>query len=524
MRTDNIVIVGGGTAGWMTAASLCSAFPNKKITVIESADVPTVGVGESTLGQINGWMKSIGLKEEDFVRDTDASFKMSIKFTDWAGKGSGHFHYPFGVPYEKNSHFGIFDWYVRKMEDPSIPATDFAASFNPAVHLCDAGTIDTKNKMPSWNYDSDVAYHFDAAKFGIWLREKYCKPRGVNHIVGTINENVITNDAGVDYVELTTGEIIKADLYVDCTGWKSLLLGRTLNVPFNSYSEMLPNDSAWACRLPYSNKKVELEAATNCTALGHGWVWNIPLWSRTGTGYVYSSKYISDEDALEEFKQYLLNDRTVGGIPATATKETIDKLEFKKIKMRVGLHEEIFCKNVVAIGLSAGFIEPLESNGLFTVHEFLHKLIVTLHREEIGEVDRVGFNMVARDQFNAFAEFVAMHYMINTRTDTKYWKDARERAIKVEKGGNLYNIIRERHSNRFWTFGTGGIVYIAAGLGYSPVTPYDKIMSDLYVTQDPSLRLSNANYKGMDINKKLWSGIAKDCTPFYDYVKTKHEG
>lgn len=526
MRTDSIVIVGGGTAGWMTAASLCNAFPNKKISLIESADVPTVGVGESTLGHINTWLHSIGVHEDDFMKDTDASLKLSIKFTDWAGKNTGHFHYPFGFPYQENSKFGLFDWFVRKMKDPSIPNTDFAETYNPAVHLCDMGKVDTQSKMPNWSYKHDVAYHFDAAKFGIWLREKYCKPRGVNHIVGTINEEVKTNDAGVEYVELTTGEKIHADLYIDCTGWKSLLLGKALKVPFNSYSHRLPNDSAWACRLPYTNKELELEGATNCTALGNGWVWNIPLWSRTGTGYVYSSKYISDDAALEEFKLYLLNDRTVNGKPAIVTKETIEALEFKKIKMRVGIHERVFHKNVAAIGLAAGFIEPLESNGLYTVHEFLHKLIKTISRDDIGYVDRAGYNMVAINNFKAFADFVAMHYMVSQRSDTKYWRDAKEREVNLgTEYDEMYQNVFHFHQKKFLSHtDDGGLVYIAAGLNWNPVCEYDERLSLENPNRNREDDLVHVKFDYMDNNKKLWSNIAKDCTSLYEHIKSKHEG
>jgi tryptophan halogenase len=169
---------------------------------------------------------------------------------------------------------------------------------------------------------------------------------------------------------------------------------------------MLPNNSAWATRIPYKNKEKELVGYTNCTAIENGWVWNIPLWSRIGTGYVYSDKFVSDEDALKEFQKYL------------GTKE----LEFKNIKMRVGLHNRLWVKNVVAIGLSAGFIEPLESNGLFTVHEFLMILLRNIQRDKFSQFDRDSYNYQAKHLFRNFAEFVALHYALSHRNDTEYWK------------------------------------------------------------------------------------------------------
>ena len=330
MKTDKIVVVGGGSAGWMTAATLIKNFPNKKICVIESKDVPIVGVGESTLGQINEWLYTLGINEDDFMKDCDASLKLSIKFTDWGGKGTGAFHYPFGDPWAVGTKFGLNDWFIKKTMYPDTPTSDFVDCFYPAMPLVYQNKVikNENNELPGFRYLSDVAYHFDATKFGAWLRDKFCIPRGVKHIVGTIKEEITTDDTGVQYLELTTGEKITADLYIDCTGWKSLLL-KSLNVPFESYADILPNNAAWATRVPYTDKIKELEGYTNCTAIQNGWVWNIPLWSRIGTGYVFSDKYISKEDALEEFKDYLKNDREVR-IP----EEVVDKLEFKFISMR----------------------------------------------------------------------------------------------------------------------------------------------------------------------------------------------
>ena len=169
---------------------------------------------------------------------------------------------------------------------------------------------------------------------------------------------------------------------------------------------MLPNNSAWATRIPYTNKKKELNLYTNCTAYNNGWIWNIPLWSRMGTGYVYSDKFISDDDALKEFKTYLGK----------------RDLDFKKIKMRVGIQKRLWVKNVVAIGLSAGFIEPLESNGLYSVHEFLFHLSRTLRRDVVTQYEKDAFSFACKHAFYVFAEFVAMHYALSQRTDTPYWK------------------------------------------------------------------------------------------------------
>ena len=475
MKTNNIVIVGGGSAGWMAAASLIKAFPNKSISVIESADVPTIGVGESTLGSIRRWTRFIGLNETEFFPYTDASLKLSIKFTNFYKKDAGSFHYPFGRPYWVDINRNCFnDWQYKKYFYPETPIADFVQTLFPAAALFENNkfSMNEHGEFDNFNPETDTAYHFDATKFANWLREKYCIPAGVTHIVGTV-KHIVTNNAGIEKLILSDGNEIVADLFVDCTGFKSLLLGDSLQEPFESYTDMLPNNKAWACRLPYKNKSKELEGFTNCTAIGNGWCWNIPLWSRIGTGYVYSDKFVSKEDALDEFKQYLMSDKLV--IPRT--REEVDSLEYKEITMRVGIHSRTFVKNVVAIGLSAGFIEPLESNGLFSVHEFLFKLIDILERGPINQFDRDMYNVAVREQFDSFAKFVALHYALSHRDDTAYWQAIQDKSFSDKHGDPYFPYVgkTDEFANMKWRYmdqwghpknDNKGIVYISTGMNF----------------------------------------------------------
>ena len=309
---QKIVIVGVGSAGWMTAAALVKAFPEKDILVVESPDFAILGVGESTLGGINGYCKYLGIDEKDFMTYTDASYKMSIKFTDFYEKNSGAFHYPFGEPFVKDTHDGMHDWFYKKYFYPDTPIEDFVRCYFPSAALFEQNkfALNKYQQFDNYNPDWDVAYHFDATKFGLWLKERYCLPRGVRLITDTVS-HVNVSETGITSLELQSGGHLSADLYIDCTGFKSLLLGEALKEPFISYEDMLPNNRAWATRMPYKDKEKELEPFTNSTAIGNGWVWNIPSWERLGTGYVYSDKYISPEDAKEEFKQHLMSDKMV---------------------------------------------------------------------------------------------------------------------------------------------------------------------------------------------------------------------
>jgi tryptophan halogenase len=521
---DSIVIVGGGSSGWMTAATLIKAFPNKKISVIESKDVPIIGVGESTLGGIRRWTRFIGLDESSFFPDTDASYKLSIKFTDFYKKDAGSFQYPFGTPFSDESRNGFSDWHFKKYYYPETPVEDFVQCLFPAAALFENNKYNpnTSGEFDNFNSNNDVAYHFDAVKFGRWLCEKYCKPNGVTHIEGTVVK-INTDDNGIASLDLEDGSNVTADLYVDCTGFKSLLLSETLKEPFTSYSHMLPNNKAWATRLAYKDRSKELEGFTNSTAIENGWCWNIPLWSRLGTGYVYSDKYVTKEQALEEFKNYLMSDKMV--IPRT--KEEVDQLEFKEITMRVGIHERTFVKNVVAIGLSAGFIEPLESNGLFSVHEFLFRLVDILQRGAVNQFDKDMYNVTIKEVFDGFAKFVAMHYALSLRDDTPYWKANNDR-IYTDASGDPYSPHVNRTDafyNMGWRYmqewghpiGNGGITYIATGMHYFMMN--NARIQDLeFRTGQDILKATNSISDLWEVRKARWKKAADQSPTLEQYL------
>jgi hypothetical protein len=311
MSIDNVVIVGGGSAGWMSAATFVTAFPEKNIFVIESQDLPIIGVGESTLGAIRRWTEFIGLDEKDFFANTDASYKMSIKFTDFYKKDSGGFHYPFGKPMQNEKRNPFYDWHLKKFFYPDTPVTDFVDCLFPASSLFNQNRFSNNlnGEFDNFKTSNDVAYHFDAIKFGNWLKNNVCIPRGVKQISGTVTEIIKDQDGGIDFLIIDNKEKISADLFIDCTGFKSLLLGQALGEPFDSFEDILPNNGAWATRIPYKNKKIEIEPFTNCTAIQNGWCWNIPLYSRLGAGYVHSTKFITKEEALKEFKEYLMSEK-----------------------------------------------------------------------------------------------------------------------------------------------------------------------------------------------------------------------
>jgi tryptophan halogenase len=509
---NSILILGGGSAGFMTAATLLNEFPNKKITLIESPITPIIGVGESTIGGIKSWTKLLNINDKDFLKHTDGSYKLSIKFTDFYEKGKS-FHYPFGEPYLKDNKALLNDWWFKKFIFPKTDNSNYADSHFPQMALVNQNKCfyNENNEIP-FNFNKNTAYHFDAIKFANWLKNNFCLPKGLNYI----KEDIVSIEQNENGIKSLNNKHT-ADLFIDCTGFKSLLLGETLKESFESYSDLLPNNSAWATRIPYADKEKELVPYTNCTAIENGWVWNIPLWNRIGTGYVYSDKFISDEDALIQFKEYLMKIEPYKLIPC-------DHLEFKNIKMKVGIHKRLWVKNVCAIGLAAGFIEPLESNGLFSVHEFLIKLVRNLQRKKVSQWDKDNFTFQCKLLFRNFAEFVALHYALSHRTDTKYWqenfnKNWEEKLINLKP--TLINglLTAGYNKNIEYHFPTiGGLHCIAAGMNWSPTD----LVSLKYFSQKDFKTLKKEwipFIKNMESRKKLWEFKVKDKPSLLEFLK-----
>lgn len=516
MAFKSILIVGGGSAGWMSAATLIRKFPNANITLVESDNVPIVGVGESTLGFIRDWTNYLGLDDKDFIKHTNGSYKLSIKFTDFYDKDSGSFHYPFGDP-EETHEFNYNDWALKKLYYPETPVSDFVDNFWSIMALVNQNKISTNDdgQLDNFRFDYNTAFHFDATLFGQYLKNHYCIPRGVNHLIGTV-DSIKTNEDGIDKIILEDGNILTADLYVDCTGFKSLLLGEALNEPFKSYKDILPNSKAWAVQVPYTDKEKELEVYTNCTALTNGWVWNIPLWSRIGTGYVYSDEFITDEEALQEFKNHLNSDKMTVHNPNRVT----DDLNFRHINFRTGIHKRTWVKNVLAIGLSAGFIEPLESNGLFSVHEFLLEFCSQVDRPKVTQWDRDVYNASIQKIYNNFAEFVALHYALSIRDDSEYWRKNRDRVydsnLAFSKSG--FNDLYLRKTENKAHYGRGGIVAIAHGMNYNVFTEIDASRRQLGLQENLKQKCNNFLYDRRE-KKEKWNNAVKNQLSIYNWLK-----
>lgn len=468
MKINKIVIVGGGSSGWMTAAALCKNFPEMEVTLIESKNIKTIGVGESTLGQFNHYLALIGLKDEDWMKECGATYKVSIKFTDFREKGTV-FQYPFGIHNGESMPRGLDCWPIIRQLDPDYNTLDkFAKFYNPITYLAETNKLSKNedNNIPSFFFEKDTAYHLDSVKFGLYLKNNVCLPTGMTHITEEVVDIIQKEDGEIEYIITESGNKLTADLFIDCTGFKSLLLEQRMGSKFISFNDTLMNDKALATKIPYTDKELEMENTTNCTAIENGWVWNIPLWDRIGSGYVYSSKFATREQAEKEFLNHL---KKVG-------KKIPEDLEFNEINIRHGRREKAWVKNVLGIGLSYGFIEPLESTGLLTTHDNIFRLVKTLLRRNgfVSGLDKSMYNTYCSHVLEGTKSFIETHYALSMRQDTDYWRHVT--AIEYHNDYDVeqmeINIFRQSNFNGL----IGGMPYIAAGMGYLPTYKFGKAL------------------------------------------------
>ena len=472
MKVNTICVLGGGTAGWMSAASLVKNFPDKKVILIESEDVPRIGVGESTTQKIRYWLNDLGIKDSDFMKECDATYKLSILFKNF-NDGYGDWHYPFtSNQLPPGTRFDIADWFIHSAINKDVPVSDFARWITPNYKCLEEKRIPTSN-FPGFDFHHQSGFHFDALKFSNWLRDNYCIPRGVVHKTATISDVEYLDDGGIKCLIENDGTQHHADLFIDCTGFRSFLLQDKLGTEWDSASDILINNKAWATTIEYTDRKEEMSCYTTCTALKNGWSWNIPLTSRMGTGYVYCDKFTTDEEALEEFKEHL-------GYPEAT---------YRQIKFKTGITKKVWNKNVVGIGLSSSFIEPLESNGILMIHEFLLALCDVLsRRDKVNAIDKNTFNLRTRNSYYDFAYFVAFHFGLQTRDDTPYWKHYTDNidwlgSFAAHDPGKQYfkieSLMLQSYDLQSWTISNMvGLAYIAAANKFNPFTRWsveDKI-------------------------------------------------
>ena len=419
---QNIIIVGGGTAGWMSAAYLNKALNSSgekcKITLIEASDIATVGVGEATIPVLALFFQSLGIKEAEWMEACNATYKMGIKFSGWFDNSpQDHYWHPFGQPARDKrnkvslSHY----WLKEKNEGYRVP---LAKATREAIQLCDA------NKSPRVPYEKDspkipYAFHLDAGLLASYLK-KIAIEAGVNHLIGKVEKANLDQNGFIQSLDTDHHGKLVGDLFIDCSGFAALLLEKTLKEPWVSYADSLLVDRAVAVSCsynegdPYNEQRGGLKPYTTATAQNAGWSWNTPLITRDGNGYVYSSQFASKTDAETEFMQFL--------------GEKAMNSEARHLKMRIGKFKRSWVKNCVSIGLSSGFIEPLESTGIAFIQTAIQYLVYNFPDKSFDRVLINNFNQELDKQYENTRDFIILHYCLTQREDTPFWKAVKNEA------------------------------------------------------------------------------------------------
>jgi len=465
-RINHIVILGGGSAGWLTAGVLASEHQVKSnsdmiITLVESPDVRSIGVGEGTWPSMRDTMRSMGVSEAAFLTECDASFKQASKFVGWVTAATDDYYYhPFSAP----QGYGEVDLVPAWADLQGDYRFADVASFQP--HLCERGRAPKQNVTPEFAAVANYAYHLDAGKFGQFMQKFCVETLGVRHVLAHV-QSVETRDNG-DISGLQTVEhgLVEGDLFVDCTGFSSLLLGQHYGISYISTRDQLFCDTALALQVPYAEADSEIASHTISSAQSAGWIWDIGLPTRRGVGYVYSSAHSSDEAAEQALRKHV---RQTSGSAANITGDP------RKIDIRPGYREKFWHRNCVAVGISAGFIEPLEASALALIEMSARMIADELPatRESMDIVAR-RFNKRFRYRWKRIVDFLKLHYVLSQREDSEFWIDNRRSETVSARLQELLALWRYRSPSRRdfheieEIFPAASYQYVLYGMGFRP--------------------------------------------------------
>ena len=400
-----IVIVGGGSAGWMTAAALSSLLDPKDVTItlVESDAIGTVGVGEATIPDILAFNQMLGVNEAEFMAATQATYKLGIEFADWGAKGQRYLH-PFGQHGVDMQGIDFHQYWLRAKEDGAREPIE-------AYSLCAVAAQAGRFALPDPNPRSVLsqiryAYHFDATLYARFLR-RYAEARGVVRVEGVVGDVPQGADGTIAGLTLDDGRMVEGDFFFDCTGFRALLLGETLGTGFVDWSHWLPCDTALAVPSEHAGPPMPY---TRATARDAGWQWRIPTQRRVGNGHIYASAFQSEAAARHTLLANL-------DAPALA--------DPRRIAFKAGCREAFWRGNCIAIGLAAGFLEPLESTSIYLIQEGISRFISLFPRANIPDILRTEYNRHMRTEFEQVRDFVVLHYAATTRDDTPFWRYCR---------------------------------------------------------------------------------------------------
>ena len=460
---NHIVIAGGGSAGWLSAALIAAQHQRHEgsaglqVTLIESPDVAPIGVGEGTWPSMRMTLRKIGVSEADFIRECDASFKQGSRFNGWVtGQDNDFYFHPFTAPHGEGDADLVTAW---QRLAPGVP---FAEAVCTQPFLCLEGRAPKQPATPEYAAVANYGYHLDAARLGQFLRRHCVERLGVRHVSDHILAVQTSDNGDIAALQTRNHGSISGDLFVDCTGMQSMLLGQHYGIAFLPQKHVLFNDTALAVQVPYPDQNSPIQSQTCSSAQQNGWIWDIGLPTRRGTGCVYSSAHGTDEQAEQALRAYIVKS---GGPTEIGTP--------RKLSFNPGYRQQFWHRNCVAIGQSAGFIEPLEASALVMV-----ELSAALLSEQMPAT-RHSMDILARRFNDTFTyrweriiDFLKLHYVLTKRTDSDYWRDNCRAESIPEHLAELLQVWRHHRPSRQDFFHSAELFpaesyqYILYGMGF----------------------------------------------------------
>lgn len=477
----DVVVLGGGTAGWMTASYLSKAFGDRvRITLIEAPAIQKIGVGEATIPNLQKvFFDFLGIPEEQWMRQCNAAFKMGIRFVNWQGApelvGPNHFYHLFGlIPNVGNVSLAHY-WALKRLR---------SVSSEPLAYACYTVAPCLDAKLAPRGHDgtrvTDYAWHFDAHRVAAYL-QKLATGWGVSRVEDEFDHADLTPDGSIAALVMRSGASYRADLFIDCSGFRGLLINKTLGEPFIDMSDHLLCDSAVASSVPHDDERDGVEPYTAAIAMKHGWTWKIPMPGRFGSGYVFSSRFASRDEATREFLDlWGLDERTVS---------------LNQISFRTGRNRNAWVKNCVSIGLASCFLEPLESTGIYFIYASLYQLVKHFPDRTFSTGLIEQFNREIAWMYDDCRDFIQVHYLTTAREDTPFWRankhdlklsDSVQEKLALYKtglpvaapladAGAYYNSFEIEFRN-FWT--NSSYYCILSGMGWMPDAPLPSLRYD----------------------------------------------
>lgn len=437
----SILIVGGGTAGWMAANLFALRWPASKVTVLESPEIGIIGVGEGSTPQLKAFFRKLGVTEAEWMPRCNATYKNGISFHGWSeAPGCVSYFHPFPSPIDAHT-LPAFN-YNSHMRRHRIDLEAHPDRFFLSAKLAANRLAPVAN--PNFPFELSYGYHFDAALVGAFLSDR-AVAGGIVHVQGKAAQVLLDADGAISSLRLEDGRTLHADFFVDATGFRSLLLQETLSVPFKSFKENLFNDAA--VTMPTPRDPLGLGSQTRSIAMKHGWRWEIPLTNRSGNGYVYSSEYCSADEAETELRAALA---------------LVDKdAPVRHLKMKVGRVEKHWTRNCLAVGLSQGFIEPLEATALHLVQATIETFMEKFEGGGFTNTEEERFNAEINARFEGVRDYIVCHYRMSRRSNTDYWRaNAANESYSPSlgsifecwfSGGDMREEVRRQNIGRYYT-------------------------------------------------------------------------